>query len=106
MQVGFVLKGTGLFPQSGLGDAAHATTPHLATGAGLAIEDALVLAEEMAAADSVAEGWQRFEARRWERARMVVETSVQLGRMELAHADSGDQARLFGQAVAALAEPI
>ena len=28
-----------------IGDAAHTTTPHLATGAGIAIEDAVVLAE-------------------------------------------------------------
>ena len=31
-----------------IGDAAHTTTPHLATGAGIAIEDAVVLAELMA----------------------------------------------------------
>lgn len=89
-----------------IGDAAHATTPHLASGAGLAIEDALVLAEEMTAASSVAEGWRRFEARRWERCRMVVETSVRLCEMELAHEDSAEQARLFGQAIAELAQPI
>lgn len=89
-----------------IGDAAHATTPHLASGAGLAIEDAIVLAEEMTAASTVAEGWQRFEARRWERCRLVVETSVRLGQMELAQEDSAEQTRLFGQVTAALAEPI
>ena len=31
-----------------IGDAAHATTPHLASGAGLAVEDALVLGECLA----------------------------------------------------------
>lgn len=30
-----------------IGDAVHATTPHLASGAGIAVEDALVLAEEL-----------------------------------------------------------
>lgn len=89
-----------------IGDAVHATTPHLASGAGLAIEDGLVLADELAAASDVAEGWQAFAQRRWERARMVVETSVQLGRMELAHADGGEQTRLFGEATAALTQPI
>lgn len=89
-----------------IGDAVHATTPHLASGAGLAIEDALVLAEEMAAAPSVAEGWRRFEERRWERCRLVVETSLRLGQMELDHADSAEQTRLFGEATAALAQPI
>ena len=32
-----------------LGDAVHATTPHLGQGAGMAIEDSIVLAEELAA---------------------------------------------------------
>lgn len=89
-----------------IGDAAHATTPHLASGAGLAVEDALVLAEEMTAASSVAEGWRRFEERRWERSRLVVETSVRLGQMELAHEDSAAQTRLFGETTVALTQPI
>jgi 2-polyprenyl-6-methoxyphenol hydroxylase-like FAD-dependent oxidoreductase len=36
-----------------IGDAAHTTTPHLASGAGIAIEDAIVLAEELASDQSV-----------------------------------------------------
>ena len=36
-----------------IGDAVHATTPHLASGACIGIEDAIVLAEEIGAADSV-----------------------------------------------------
>ena len=36
-----------------LGDAVHATTPHLGQGAGMAIEDSLVLAEELAQHDDV-----------------------------------------------------
>jgi 2-polyprenyl-6-methoxyphenol hydroxylase-like FAD-dependent oxidoreductase len=66
-----------------IGDAAHATTPHLASGAGLAVEDGLVLAYEMLAADSVAAGWHAFAERRWERSRLVVQTSVRLGQMEI-----------------------
>ena len=38
-----------------MGDAAHATTPHLASGAGMAVEDALVLADEIAAPDRLLE---------------------------------------------------
>jgi 2-polyprenyl-6-methoxyphenol hydroxylase-like FAD-dependent oxidoreductase len=89
-----------------LGDAVHATTPHLASRAGLAVEDGLILAELMTAATSVPEGWRRFEERRWERSRLVVETSVKLGQMELDHEASSEQTRVFGAAVAALAEPI
>jgi 2-polyprenyl-6-methoxyphenol hydroxylase-like FAD-dependent oxidoreductase len=65
-----------------IGDAAHTTTPHLATGAGIAIEDAVVLAELLAADLSVAELFDRFMARRFARCRLVVETAVKLGEME------------------------
>lgn len=65
-----------------IGDAAHATTPHLASGAGIAIENGLVIAEEMARAASVGDGWARFIDRRFKRARLVVENSVEIGRLE------------------------
>ena len=51
-----------------IGDAAHATTPHLASGAGIAVEDALVLREELAACNGDIEaGFAAFTARRVER---------------------------------------
>src|SRR6185295_2034696 len=61
-----------------IGDAAHTTTPHLATGAGIAIEDAVVLAADL----SVAGLLDQFMARRFDRCRLVVETAVKLGEME------------------------
>jgi 2-polyprenyl-6-methoxyphenol hydroxylase-like FAD-dependent oxidoreductase len=45
-----------------IGDAAHTTTPHLATGAGIAIEDAVVLAELIATEESVPEALDRLMA--------------------------------------------
>jgi 2-polyprenyl-6-methoxyphenol hydroxylase-like FAD-dependent oxidoreductase len=65
-----------------IGDAAHTTTPHLATGAGIAIEDAIVLAELLATELTVHELLDRFMARRFARCRLVVETAVKLGEME------------------------
>ena len=65
-----------------IGDAAHTTTPHLATGAGIAIEDAVVLAELLASDLSVPELLDRFMTRRFARCRLVVETAVKLGNME------------------------
>ena len=65
-----------------IGDAVHTTTPHLATGAGIAIEDAVVLAELLAADLSVAGLLDQFMARRFDRCRLVVETAVKLGEME------------------------
>jgi len=66
-----------------VGDAAHATTPHLASGAGMAIESGLVLAEEVARGGTVGEILQRYTDRRYDRCRTVVENSVRLGQMEL-----------------------
>jgi 2-polyprenyl-6-methoxyphenol hydroxylase-like FAD-dependent oxidoreductase len=65
-----------------IGDAAHTTTPHLATGAGIAIEDAVVLAEMLAADGELPALLDRFMARRFDRCRLVVETAVKLGEME------------------------
>jgi naringenin degradation protein FdeE len=65
-----------------IGDAAHTTTPHLATGAGIAIEDAVVLAELLATGLPVPELLDQFMARRFARCRLVVETAVKLGDME------------------------
>ncbi|RKE22439.1 FAD-dependent monooxygenase [Streptomyces sp. TLI_171] len=53
------------------GDAAHASTPHLAQGAAMAVEDALVLAQELDAADTVPAALQAWEARRRPRAMFV-----------------------------------
>ena len=54
-----------------IGDAAHATTPQMGQGGALAVEDALVLAELLAAGASLAD----FEARRRPRAAWVAEQS-------------------------------
>lgn len=53
------------------GDAAHASTPHLAQGAAMAVEDALVLARELDAADSVPAALRAWEERRRPRAMFV-----------------------------------
>jgi 2-polyprenyl-6-methoxyphenol hydroxylase-like FAD-dependent oxidoreductase len=89
-----------------IGDAAHATTPHLASGACIGIEDGIVLAETLAQADTVEAALRAFEARRWERCRMVVENSVRLAEIEITDGDPGDHARLMGQSMGALAAPI
>lgn len=67
-----------------VGDAAHATTPHLGFGAGLAVEDAVVLGEELDSSEDIEQAFARFMARRLGRARYVVETSVKMGALELA----------------------
>ncbi|MEU2133055.1 FAD-dependent monooxygenase [Streptomyces sp. NPDC018352] len=53
------------------GDAAHASTPHIAQGAAMAVEDALVLAESLDAEAEVAAALEAWEARRRPRAMWV-----------------------------------
>lgn len=64
-----------------LGDAAHPMTPNLGQGACQAIEDAVVLAEELAGATpgSIPAALQRYDARRIPRTSRVVAASRQAG---------------------------
>lgn len=89
-----------------IGDAVHATAPHLAAGAGIGIEDAVVLAEEWARAGGAESALTAFEARRWDRCRMVVENSARLGDIEVNHGDKAEHAALMGRSFAMLCEAI
>ena len=89
-----------------IGDAVHATTPHLAAGAGIGIEDAIVLAEEIARGASVTGALEAFQARRWERCRMVVENSGRLGEIEATGGSQEEHGRIMQESLIALAMPI
>lgn len=86
-----------------IGDAAHATTPHLASGAGIAVEDSLVLREELAACDGDIEaGFAAFTNRRFERCKLVVESSVAIGDAQIGHAPPDRIGMMMGKALHAL----
>lgn len=89
-----------------IGDAAHPTTPQLASGAGLAVEDALVLADEIDRNDTVGDALTAFLRRREQRCRLVVEGSIEIGRLEQAGAPPAAQTAIVERALAALVEPI
>ncbi|WP_019577381.1 FAD-dependent oxidoreductase [Curvibacter lanceolatus] len=89
-----------------IGDTVHATTPHLASGACIGIEDALVLAQELEPGDGLDAALQRFENRRWERCRMVVENSGRLGEIEITGGDKAEHARIMRASLMSLAEPV
>jgi 2-polyprenyl-6-methoxyphenol hydroxylase-like FAD-dependent oxidoreductase len=90
-----------------IGDAAHTAPPHLASGATIAIEDAIVLAELLASGLPVPDALARFMARRFERCRMVVENSVRLGEWEKAPDLPGaDPTALISASMKTLAAPI
>ncbi len=58
-----------------LGDAAHACAPHITQGAGMALEDAVVLAECLDGDGSLDERLRTFEQRRYPRAKLVQDVS-------------------------------
>lgn len=89
-----------------IGDAVHATTPHLASGAGIGVEDAIVIAEELAATDKPDDALRKFQDRRWERCRMVVENSWRLGEIEATGGDQAEHGQIMGTSMRALLEPI
>jgi 2-polyprenyl-6-methoxyphenol hydroxylase-like FAD-dependent oxidoreductase len=89
-----------------IGDAAHATTPHLASGAGMAIEDGIVLVEEIRARPALETALDRFMARRFERCRSVIDNSVKLGEIEMNHGSIAKHTRLMSEAMEALRQPI
>lgn len=89
-----------------IGDTVHATTPHMASGACIGIEDALVLAEELANHDNIENALRAFQDRRWERCRMVVENSGRLGQIEIEGGDKAEHGRIMRETLMALAQPI
>ncbi|MFP2907959.1 FAD-dependent monooxygenase [Pyxidicoccus sp. 3LFB2] len=64
-----------------LGDAAHPMTPNLGQGGCQAIEDAVVLAEQLARGDTVAASLAAYEALRRERANQIVDRSWRMGQL-------------------------
>jgi 2-polyprenyl-6-methoxyphenol hydroxylase-like FAD-dependent oxidoreductase len=89
-----------------VGDAAHATTPHLASGAALGMEDAIVLVEELEKATSLEAAALAYTNRRFERCRMVVENSLRLGELEIAGVQSPEHAQIMRDSLVALLAPI
>jgi 2-polyprenyl-6-methoxyphenol hydroxylase-like FAD-dependent oxidoreductase len=70
-----------------IGDAAHAITPHLGQGAAQAVEDAVVLADELQKNAPVKESLESFERRRYERCKFILEASLEIGEHEM-HPDA------------------
>jgi len=90
-----------------IGDAAHTAPPQLASGATIAIEDAVVLADVLSSGAPLPQALERFMARRYERCRIVVENSWQLGEWEKTpDAPNADPTALISASMKALAAPI
>ena len=88
-----------------IGDAAHSCPPTIAQGGAQATEDALVMCDILSRATQVDDAvWEEFTARRLERARTIVEASVQLGQWQLDH-EQGDVPGMMGRIAALTSVP-
>jgi len=89
-----------------VGDAAHCNPPVLAQGAAMGIEDAIVLAELLAEHASIDTALAKFSVRRFPRASLVVNNSVQLCEWEVKHLVGPQEVgRLMFETQKALAQP-
>jgi len=89
-----------------LGDAVHATTPHLGQGAGMAIEDAIVLAEELEQHDDVEAALKAYRDRRYERCRYIVESSLAICYGQLGKGPPVDNHKATAEMFDVVSQPI
>ncbi len=83
-----------------LGDAAHATTPNLGQGAAQAVEDAWVLADQLASQADPVRAFAEYQRIRMPKARKITTLSWRLGR--LAHLSNAGARRLRNAALRAV----
>ena len=72
----------------------------------MAIEDGIVLAEELVKADSPESAFTAYRARRFERARYVAENSIRIGDMQMGRIPPFDVGALTGQTIGLMCQPI
>lgn len=89
-----------------IGDASHASTPHLGQGAAMAVEDAIVLGELVRGATPVSSLGEAFTARRYARATHIQNASFAIGEYEQGRRPELDLIALLRDARACAAEAI
>ena len=89
-----------------IGDAAHATTPHLGQGAGMAIEDAIVLRQELRSGKSIEDSLKAFMLRRFQRCKYIVEKSELVGFWQMNQLPEANVPPLVNEMMERTAEPI
>lgn len=89
-----------------IGDAAHGATPHIAAGGGMAVEDALVLVEELERTAETEGALTSFAARRFERCALVVNTALKIGASQMDGGGGAEQIlQLMATATGRLSAP-
>jgi len=81
-----------------LGDAAHACTPHITQGAAMALEDGVVLAEELSSDRSLVEALAAVSERRFPRVKFVQDVSRGILESEMSINEETLDAALKGMA--------
>lgn len=89
-----------------LGDAVHATTPHLASGAGIAIEGAIILAEELSRRHYLEGALLAYAGRHYDRARLVVTASSRMGQIEREGGSLDEHTAIMRDALEKLRAPV
>jgi 2-polyprenyl-6-methoxyphenol hydroxylase-like FAD-dependent oxidoreductase len=89
-----------------IGDAVHAITPHLGQGAAQAIEDGVVLAEVMASHEDLESAFVAYTERRYERCKLIVETSLAIGEWEMGRLSEFDNVTATNHVLATMALPL
>lgn len=89
-----------------LGDAIHATTPHLGQGAGMAIEDSLVLADELSRHDDLDTAFTAYRDRRFDRCAYIVRESLAICHGQIGRGPPVDNAKATHAMFAIVAQPI
>ncbi|MDE2410248.1 MAG: FAD-dependent oxidoreductase [Sphingomonadales bacterium] len=89
-----------------LGDAVHATTPHLGQGAGMAIEDAIVLTEELGRHDAVEPALAAYRDRRFERCAYIVNASLAICHGQIGKGEPVDMQHATAEMFGVVSQPI
>ncbi len=89
-----------------IGDAAHAMTAHIAQGAAMAVEDAVVLAEELTSQPTLLKALDGYMERRYERCKTLVEISMALCKGEINNDATVDVPGLSALSMQVAAAPI
>lgn len=89
-----------------LGDAVHATTPHLGQGAGMAIEDSLVLADELSRHDDLELALTAYRERRFERCAYIVRASLAICHGQIGKGPPVDNAAATHEMFEIISQPI
>jgi 2-polyprenyl-6-methoxyphenol hydroxylase-like FAD-dependent oxidoreductase len=89
-----------------MGDAVHTITPHLGQGAAQAIEDGVVLADSLGIHDDLESAFADYTDRRWERCKLVVDTSLDIAEWEMGRLPGFDNVAATRHVLDVMAQPL